>query len=214
MGGTRTYSETSRKYETIDDYFDVLDKYKAYQLGLIFELGGVYKGIGGNKLNLSSKFNVDLMFEAFKGVTDKGKDALCFDSKTGVSSISINSSKLSDNLLSYGIMSESLQIPTEFMDNFIEGYLTSALTIHNRSIYISLGKSYSKSIIEYITDSLHIKCTIRDRYISIHNKDGIRRLILKFPMILNRVDQYLSANPTNTYWVRRKEELLYIPIVK
>lgn len=207
IGETRSYIEASRKYETNDTYFDTLNDQKAYQLGIIFELGSIYNNarIGSDKISLSSKNNVDLIFKALDGVTSKGERSLSLDAKFGTYTIYVSSTHLKDILLGYGMKSATLNIPNEFMDSFMSGFLTAAVHIMTRSIYISLGKSFEKSVLEYM-DYMKIRYSVKNNCIIIHNKDGILKLLYKFPDIWNLIDIYLGKNPRNRYWIARKNE--------
>lgn len=198
----RTYSETSRKYELDENYFDDLNDKKAYQLGIIFEIGTAIKGNSSHIIRLSFKRNIDIIFEAVDEITEKDEKNLNTDPKTGVKILDLNSEHLYNKIIEYGINSNKVNIQNCYMDNFIRGYLKPALRICSKKIYISLGKSFEQSIEYYLKEDLAIKLSKQKYFISIGNKDGISKLINKFPEIKDKIKTYLEENPDNKYWRR------------
>lgn len=203
----RDYTESSRKYELNEAYFDNLTNKKAYQLGLIFELANVFKndGHGSPKISLSTKNNVKCMFKALEGVSSKGEGSINIDTKTGVKVLYINSYGIYNAMVHYGFESDKLNIPTEYMDSFMLGFFETALSITDRRIYISLDKPYVQSILNYL-NNLQIRYVNKTKYVAIYNKDGALKLLTKFPDLMDKVAAFLEKKSDSTYWILRKQE--------
>lgn len=187
----RDYSESGRLYEIDEYYFDELNKEKAYQLGIIFSIGNIATDSLRNYLSLSTRTkDTDLIFKAINGITDKDEKTLEHDGK-GSYHVRIHCTHLADTLKMYGLGQKFINIPKEYYKEFLEGYLLYSINIRKNYLNIRL-KTYDKKIItDYINNISFIE---RGNSLNIQNNKSIISIINEFPMVLEKIKEFISNN--------------------
>lgn len=195
LGGlkARNYHESSLKTYVNEEYFDVLDSKKAYQLGLIFSMGCVHKDNTNTFLDLSIVADKkEFIFKAINDISDKGEDNLEWNHKDNISSIRVSSKKLCDKLFEYGL-SEKIIIPKEYRNDFFKGFFELNLTVVKRNISFPTKNRYTEDVKNYLINDIgineedykHHKGTTP--YIT--NVESIKKLLEKHPEIIEKISQ-------------------------
>lgn len=147
-GETRSYSESIRKYNIDDHYFDQVDEpLKAYHLGLVFGVGTLIEDMHLHMLNLSFQ-------EANKEIAEKliavlGETSV-YQGKKGEISIRYISKHLFDTLIQWGLRLNKdknttfPKLPDELISAFVLGYWEGRGTYPNGSkLFVSFSGSHS-----------------------------------------------------------------------
>lgn len=192
LGGlkARDYHESSLKTYLNEEYFDILDNKKAYQLGLIFAMGCVHKENVCVFLDLSITSNKkEFIFKAIEGISDKGYENLEWNHDDSISSIRISSKHMCSKLLEYGL-SKKIDIPKEHRTAFFKGFFETNLNITNRNIAFPTKNRYNEDVKFYLLNDIGID----EEYYKSHkgttpyitNINAIKKLLEVHPEILEK----------------------------
>lgn len=195
LGGlkARNYHESSLKTYVNEEYFDVLDSKKAYQLGLIFSMGCVHKDNTNTFLDLSIVADKkEFIFKAINDISDKGEDNLEWNHKDNISSIRVSSKKLCDKLFEYGL-SEKIIIPKEYRNDFFKGFFELNLTVVKRNISFPTKNRYTEDVKNYLINDIGINEEDYKYHKGttpyITNVESIKKLLEKHPEIIEKISQ-------------------------
>lgn len=184
----RTYEETSRKYLLNQEYFDELNDYKAYQLGIIFSIGNAVK------YNITKMIDLNVIKEKVYILDDIKRDL--FVDRTpqyrmidNTVKFRISSTKLYDSLIGYGFYSEKLKIPQKYIDSFMKGFFCYSLIVNNKYVSISFQyKKYTDFLIGYLVskgitrEKIKVKGLLR-----IEDKKEIEKFFGFYPEIMEKI---------------------------
>lgn len=200
------------KIEVKDRYFKNLNKEKAYELGILFSCGRVIRDqlVKDHILLRFSEDRLSLISSVVKKFAEGFLDKVEYRKNGCI--LKISSDKLVDTLEEYGL---GEKIPyfedKEIRDSFFDGFIKNKISIHKRSIYISLGKSLSDStgFMKYLTDDIGIDGesvkSPQNKSVYIEWVDDVTLFVDRFPDALNKIREKAkeyeeSPDKTNQKW--------------
>lgn len=195
IGGlkARDYHESSLKTYLNEEYFDVLNDNKAYQLGIIFSMGCVHKENTNVFLDLSINENKkEFIFKAIDGVSDKNRDNLEWNHDNKISTIRVSSKKLCKKLSDYGLGS-NINIPEEYKHSFFKGFFEVIINITNRNVSFPTKNRYNEDVKLYLINDVGID----EQYYKGHQGTtpyitdihSIKRLLEVHPEIIKKISK-------------------------
>lgn len=185
----RDYKIANRKSEINDNYFDNLNKEKAYCLGQIFALGTIQKVHNSKYLSLSiTSSKKSLIKKAVKYFVYNIDDLKFYeDIKSNISILKISSENIYNKLKKYGIEG-NINIPRDFKKDFFKGYFEVALKVNLRNIRIT-PNAYKESILNFLTEEINLPINKiqKSRGIVIEDREIVTILINYYPEILEKI---------------------------
>lgn len=200
---SRTYSEARREYATDEHYFDELNENKAYKLGMIFSMAGLYyNNIIGLKIGTDKK---DLIFKAVEDISNKNEASLEKNTEGSCVTLKLHSSILYDKLIEFGFDEGKINIEKEFRKYFFDGFFRGRLKVRFRAIYIGTQQQkYENMVKDYLLNDLNIDSnSIRTNKngIEIEKMSELSKIITKHPNIKDRIISYSkNSNKETKKW--------------
>lgn len=189
----RDYHESSLKTYVNEEYFNVLDSKKAYQLGLIFAMGCIHKDNTNIFLDLSIKSSKqEFIFKAIEGISDKGYENLEWNHNDSISSIRVSSKKICSKLSEYGL-SNKINIPKEYRLDFFKGFFELNINITNRNVSFPTKNRYNEDVRIYLLNDVGID----EQYYKSHkgttpyitNINTIKKILEVHPEIIKKFSE-------------------------
>lgn len=202
---SRSYSETSRLFYTNENYFDVIDTKKAYQLGMIYALGGLYKTSTNYFIDLKIHNDKNyLLLEAIENITDKDDKNFEFNHDDNIASIRVSSKKLYDKLLDIGIKADKVNIDEKYLKHFFDGFFKVRLTVGTRTISVSKVSNYKNMVKDYLVNNLGVNIEkIRETKssLTIEQMEEINKIEKYHPITRHKILNYInnSEKPLNKW---------------
>lgn len=194
-----------KKYSLNDDYFEVIDsEEKAYWLGFIAADGSISKRETAGStltfnLNIQDKNHLQKFLQAINSkAIIKEKAGTGFGEGTTIATVTINSTKMIEDLSKYNIVPrKSLilippNIKTEFNKDYIRGYFDGDGTIYKSGTNFIIGFVGTKEILNWIKQELSINNKLEKR--NEDNKNNYYFRIGGTNKVLNILNKFYS-NP-------------------
>ncbi|MFJ8528683.1 endonuclease [Bacillus sp. NPDC094106] len=168
----RSYSETSRKYEVDEEFFEKIDSdYKSYILGLVFSSGHLLEHYNSCSLNLVvKKDKVSILEEIFNALTNKKTEEFLYVSVDNCYKDRICSLKIYNALKHLGLDFRSkMTFPTieeKFSEHFLKGYLKGASSFASKRGYLTINSE--PHFYEALVDSISSIIDIDKQYLRKH----------------------------------------------
>ncbi|MED0951133.1 endonuclease [Bacillus mobilis] len=186
----RSYSESSRKYEVDEEFFEKIDStYKAYILGLVFSSGNLLEHYNSYSLSMVvKKDRVSILEEIFQALTNKKTEELLYVSADNCYKDRICSLKLYNSLKKLGLNFRSdMTFPPleeEFLVPFLKGYLKGASSFASKRGYLTINSEplFYESLVDSISSIIDIdkKYLRKHKYstasITVYQKESVEKI--------------------------------------
>lgn len=203
-----------RKYTLNQDYFETIDtQEKAYILGFIYADGYNNEKTGTLQITLHNKDVEILEFIKSQLNTNKPIYNIKRENRPDVVSLVINSKKISNNLVDYGVMQCKTHkikfplLPKEYISHFIRGYFDGDGYVGNNVIEIVGTIDFLTSVQNILVD----ECSLNKTKLHQRHKDrdnNIRRLTYGGRLQIERIFNYLYQD-ANFYLKRKYNKFIF-----
>lgn len=185
----RDYKIANRKSEINDNYFDNLNKDKAYCLGQIFALGTIQKVHNSKYLSLSiTSSKKSLIKKTVKSFVYNIDDLKFYeDVKSNIAILKISSENIYKKLKEYGIEG-NMNIPPNLKRDFFKGYFEISLKVNLKNIRIT-SNSYKEDIIKFLIEEINLPTNKiqKSKGIIIEDRGIVKLLINYYPEISEKI---------------------------
>ncbi|WP_242247781.1 endonuclease [Bacillus cereus group sp. BfR-BA-01328] len=186
----RSYSETSRKYEVDEEFFEEIDSaYKAYILGLVFSSGNLLEHYKSYSLSMVvKKDRVSILEEIFQALTNKKTEELLYVAEDNCYKDRICSFKLYNSLKELGLNFRSkMTFPTlkdEYLEHFLKGYLKGSSSFASKRGYLTINSEplFYESLMDSISSTIDIDKKYLRKHkhstasITVYQKDAVEKI--------------------------------------
>ncbi|MDX5808716.1 endonuclease [Bacillus cereus group sp. BfR-BA-02730] len=186
----RSYSESSRKYEVDEEFFEEIDSaYKAYILGLVFSSGNLLEHYKSYSLSMVvKKDRVSILEEVFQALTNKKTEELLYVSADNCYKDRICSLKLYNSLKKLGLNFRSdMTFPAleeKYLEHFLKGYLKGSSSFASKRGYLTINSEplFYESLVNSISSIIDIdkKYLRKHKYstasITVYQKESVEKI--------------------------------------
>lgn len=188
----RKYSEASSQTETDTTYFDVLDKERAFTLGVVYARGTALTFNTSKFVHILVKdYEIEKMLKIVNRFVSKSEDNLNRCDKSTSKTIRICSVEMYDKLLSMGYTN---RLPDrmylgKYTKDFLDGFFAFCVSPTGKTLRIKCRDYYKNDIRSYL-DSIGVGYWTHELVVG--KKSDIIQLVKKHPIILGNIKKYVA----------------------
>ena len=197
----RTYKESGLKFDIDSEYFNELDRKKAYELGMLFYMTTIAKSYGKQEfLNIKANIsNENMLVELVSNFSTKDINNIEYSSRNGkVTSVCIRifEENIISKLKEYGLGNQNkFNINQDYIDDFFKGYLKLALSVNKKTLNIGLKNIKHEEIMPYLSEFMDINLIRKtNTAILIGNIEGTIKFFKRHKELIYKLENYISNN--------------------